>query len=395
MPATTSKKKIAVKKPAVKTSQKVFIATKKSSKKVSVKKKKTTAVVVKKSGKKIAPKKVVVKKITKKSVGKAVKKSPKKIKPIAVVAKKLKEKLVIEKPIVVKVKKEKKAATLPPPTTFNSPLTVISKKNSKKKKFIIEKPVEEKLVGAPVKKVFISQVKPLDEERSPYAEIAKKYKLDIEFQPFFEIHGVTAKEFRRYRIHLHEFTAVIFTSRNAIDHFFRLITELKSPMSSETKYFCTSESIAFYLQKFIQYRKRKVFYGDGTTKDMLAIMSKHIHGEKYLLPCSETANQEIVSHLKKENFNYFEAILYRTVPSEIKHLKLDNYDMMVFFSPSAIEALTKNFPNFKQKGIRIGAFGPTTSIAIKEAGFKIHAQAPRHGISSMAAAIEHYLRMIK
>ena len=293
---------------------------------------------------------------------------------------------------------KKKIATKKPSVKSAKPLTVVAspKKNAKKKASLVAPIiVKEIITGEPVKRLLITQPKPIEGERSPYFEIAKKYKLNIDFQPFFEIHGITAKEFRRYRIHLHEFTSVIFTSRNSIDHFFRLLGELKTPMSSETKYFCTTESIALYLQKFIQYRKRKVFYGDGTTKDMLAIMSKHIEGEKYLLPCSETTNPEILSYLKKNNFDFFEAVLFRTVPSEIKHLQVDSFDMMVFFSPSAIEALTKNFPKFKQNGIRIGAFGPTTCIAVKNAKFKVHVEAPRHGIPSMAAAIEDYLKRIK
>ncbi len=274
--------------------------------------------------------------------------------------------------------------------------TKVSTVKKSKKAVVVKKPeVIEIITGLPVKNVLITQNKPIEGERSPYDEIAKRFKLNIEFQPFFEIHGITAKEFRRYRIHLHEFTSVIFTSRNSVDHFFRLLTEMKTQMSSETKYFCTTESIGLYLQKFIQYRKRKVFYGDGTTRDLLTIMNKHIEGEKYLLPCSETPSTEILSHLKKNKFDFFEAVLFRTVPSIIKHLELDSYDLMIFFSPSAIEALTKNFPKFKQKGIRVGAFGPSTCLAVKDAGFKIHIEAPRHGMPSMAAAIEYYLKMIK
>ena len=276
-----------------------------------------------------------------------------------------------------------------------TPTKAAAAKKNKKSNLVKTPEVLEIITGEPVKKILITQPKPIEGERSPYFEIAKKFKLNIEFQPFFEIHGITAKEFRRYRIHLHEFTAVIFTSRNSVDHFFRLLTELKTQMSSETKYFCATESIALYLQKFIQYRKRKVFYGDGTTKDMLSIMNKHIEGENYLLPCSETPNTEIVSNLKKYKFNYFEAVLFRTVPSEIKHLELDIFDMMIFFSPSAIEALTKNFPRFKQKGIRIGAFGPSTCLAVKDAGFNLHVEAPKHNMPSMAAAIESYLKRIK
>jgi uroporphyrinogen-III synthase len=282
---------------------------------------------------------------------------------------------------------KKKPSTLPVSTKKT---TIKSKK--KATPIIVAKPALPIVKGEKVKTILVTQQKPAEGEKSPYHEIAKRFKVNITFQPFFEIHGITAKEFRRYRIHLHEFTSIIFTSRNAIDNFFRLLTELKVQMSSETKYFCTTESIALYLQKFIQYRKRKVFYGDGTTKDMLSIMNKHIEGESYLLPCSEASNPEIVNHLKKNKFNYTESVFFRTVPSHIKELKIDSFDMMVFFSPSAIEALVKNFPKFKQGGIRIGAFGSTTCLAVKDAKLKLHIEAPKPGVPSMAAAVEEYLK---
>jgi uroporphyrinogen-III synthase len=242
-----------------------------------------------------------------------------------------------------------------------------------------------------IKKILITQPKPQEGDRSPYFEIAKKHKLEVDFQPFFDIHGITTKEFRRYRIHLHEFTAIIFTSRNSIDHFFRLLGELKTQISSETKYFCTTESIGLYLQKFIQYRKRKVFFGDGSIKDLLSIMDKHVE-ENYLVPGSESPNVEIINHLKKNNFKYVETVLYRTVPSPIKHLVLENYDMLVFFSPSAIDALKKNFPRFKQQEILFGAFGSNTCLAVKDAKYKLHIEAPKTGVPSMSAAIEHFLK---
>jgi len=286
----------------------------------------------------------------------------------------------------------KKSAAKKKPTSLPVSTSKIATKKKSTKPVIEVKPAAPIVKGEKVKSILVTQPKPAEGEKSPYTEIAKKYKVNITFQPFFEIHGITAKEFRRYRIQLHEFTSIVFTSRNGIDNFFRLLTELKTQMSSETKYFCTTESIALYLQRYIQYRKRKVFYGDGTTKDMLTIMNKHIEGEKYLLPCSETSNPEIVSNFKKYKFDYTEAVFFRTVPSHIKDLKVDEFDLMVFFSPSAIEALTKNFPKFKQGGTRIGAFGPTTCLAVKEAKLKLHIEAPKPGIPSMAAAVEEYLK---
>jgi uroporphyrinogen-III synthase len=244
-----------------------------------------------------------------------------------------------------------------------------------------------------LKNVLITQPKPEVDIKSPYYDVSKKYKINFDYRPFFEVQGIEPKEFRRYRINLGDYTAVIFTSRNSIDHFFRLSIEMKMLMSSETKYFCTSESIALYLQKFIQYRKRKVFYAEeGTTKDMLAIMSKHQEGEKYLLPCSEVHNSEIVSFLKDNKFDYTESVLYRTVSCEIKDLKLENYDMMIFFSPSGIEAVKRNFPKFKQNNIKFGGFGVNTCMAIKKHGFKVHLEAPSPGVPSMSSAIEHYIK---
>jgi uroporphyrinogen-III synthase len=286
----------------------------------------------------------------------------------------------------------KKSAAKKKPVALSVSIKKIATKKKNAKPIIVAAPVLPIVKGEKVRTILITQPQPAEGEKSPYTEISKRYKVNITFQPFFEIHGITAKEFRRYRIHLHEFTSVVFTSRNGIDNFFRLLTELKTQMSSETKYFCTTESIALYLQRYIQYRKRKVFYGDGTTKDLLTIMNKHIEGEKYLLPCSETSNPEIVNNFKKYKFDYTESVFFRTVPSHIKELKVETFDMMVFFSPSAIEALIKNFPKFKQGNTRIGAFGSTTCLAVKDAKMKVHIEAPKPGVPSMAAAVEEYLK---
>lgn len=279
-------------------------------------------------------------------------------------------------------------------TPLVKPKSLTPKKRAKKVPIPPPPPQFFGLDGMKVKNILITQPKP-DNEKSPYFDMAKRFKLNIDFRPFFEIQSITAKEFRRYRISLHDFTAVIFMSRNSIDNFFRLSAELRMPMSSETKYFCTTESIALYLQKFIQYRKRKVFYGDGTIKDMLNVIGKHIEGERYLMPCSETKNVEIAAYMKANKVNFHEAILYRTVPCVIKDIKVDNFDMMVFFSPSGIEALTKNFPKFKQRNIKIGAFGPSTCLAVKQAGFDLHLPAPQPTLPSMSSAIEAFLKVNK
>ncbi len=284
---------------------------------------------------------------------------------------------------------KKKAIKRPVAATSKSPTK--STRSSKKLPPVPPKPVFYGLDGAKIKKILITQPKP-ENDKSPYFDIARRYKLNIDFRPFFEIQGITAKEFRRYRISLHDFSAIIFTSRNSIDNFFRLSSELKMMMSSETKYFCTTESIGLYLQKFIQYRKRKVFYGDGTTKDLLSIIAKHKEGERYLLPRGESPNVEIANFLQAQKFNYLETLFYRNVPCVIKDIKVDEYDMMVFFSPSGIEALSKNFPKFKQKAIKFGAFGPATCLAVKDSGFELHLPAPQPTLPSMSSAIEAYLK---
>jgi len=247
------------------------------------------------------------------------------------------------------------------------------------------------LDGKIVRKILETQPRP-DNDKSPYFDIARRYKLNIDFRPFFEIQGITAKDFRRYRIQMHEHTAIIFTSRNAVDHFFRIITEMKTPISSEMKYFCTTEAIGLYLQKFIQYRKRKVFYGDGSMKDLLHLISKHKEGERYLLPCGDTPNAEITNYLKAHNFDYIEALCFRNTPCEIKDIKVENYDLIVFFSPSGLEALLQNFPKFKQKNIKFGAFGTATCQAIKDQGFALHLPGPQAGLPSMSSVIEAYMK---
>ena len=241
-----------------------------------------------------------------------------------------------------------------------------------------------------VKKVLVSQPKPTS-EKSPYYDIAEKYGVNIEFRPFIKVEGLTSKDFRQQKISIPEFTAIIFTARTAIDHFFRLCEELRVSIPDTMKYFCVTESVALYLQKYIVYRKRKIFFGNsGKLDDLLPSLIKH-SGEKFLLPVSDV-HKEQTSLLEKNNINYTKAVMYRTVSNDFGPDEKFDYDMLVFFSPSGINSLLKNFPEFEQNDIKIGCFGPTTAKAVREAGLRLDIEAPRPEAPSMTAALELFFK---
>jgi uroporphyrinogen-III synthase len=244
-----------------------------------------------------------------------------------------------------------------------------------------------------VKSILISQPEPTS-EKSPYFDLAEKFKVKIDFRPFIHVEGVPAKEFRQERVNIPEHTAVILTSRNAVDHFFRMCEEMRIQVPETLKYFCMAESVAYYLQKYVVYRKRKIFHGKQSFEDLIEIIRKH-KNEKFLLPCSDIHKRSITDLLDKYNIKYSKSIFYRTVCSDLSDLADVNYDMLVFFSPSGIESLFKNFPDFKQNGTRIAAFGSTTADAVKSAGLKLDVHAPAPGLPSMSMAIEHYIKNTK
>ena len=242
-----------------------------------------------------------------------------------------------------------------------------------------------------VKKVLVSQPKP-SSEKSPYFEIAEKYGVEIEFRPFIKVEGLTAKEFRQSKISISDYTAVIFTARTAIDHFFRLCEEMRISIPDTMKYFCTTESIALYLQKYIIYRKRKIFHGKtGKLDDLLPVLMKH-NKEKFLYAISSVHKTEDLNILDKNNINYTKAVMYRTVSNDFGPDEKFDYDMLLFFSPSGIDSLLKNFPEFKQDEVRIGCFGATTAKAVRDAGFRLDIEAPSVKAPSMTAALEMYLK---
>ncbi|OYW79109.1 MAG: uroporphyrinogen-III synthase, partial [Sphingobacteriia bacterium 32-37-4] len=228
------------------------------------------------------------------------------------------------------------------------------------------------------RKILISQPKP-ESERSPYFDLERKHNVELVFHPFIVLEGIPARDFRKQKIDVQQYTAIIFTSRNAIDHFFRMSEELKLSIAQDTKYFCITEAVALYLQKFILYRKRKVFYGaDGTNKSMLDVINKHKEAEKFLYVCSENQqDSEICSWLKNNKCDFQLAYMYRTISNDIKPvLQKNDYDMICFFTPSGVKSLLDNFPDFKQNGTVLTAFGGNTSKAVIEAGFNLEIQVP-------------------
>ncbi len=241
-----------------------------------------------------------------------------------------------------------------------------------------------------VKSILVSQPKP-SSEKSPYFKLAEKYEIKVDFRPFIQIDPISHKEFRKQKVNFLDHTAVIFTSRNAVDHFFRLCTESKVEMPSDMKYFCISEQTANYLQKYIVIRKRKIFTGTRTAADLIELLKKH-KNEKYIFPCSNIRKNDIPNFLKNNEYNYTEGIIYKTVASDLSDLADVNYDVIAFFSPSGINSLFVNFPDFKQNNTRIAAFGPTTAKAVRDAGLNLDIEAPMPNAPSMTGAIELYIK---
>lgn len=241
-----------------------------------------------------------------------------------------------------------------------------------------------------IKSILVSQPAP-SAESSPYLEIAKKEKIKIEFRPFIHVEGVDAKELRTQKIDLSQYTGVIFTSKNAIDHYFRLAEEMRFAVPDEMRYICQSEAIANYLQKHIIYRKRKISFGEKTMADLLPLFKKH-HTEKYLFPCSDVMSEESAKILDQSGIDWTKAIMYRTVGSDLTDVNIDEFDMLAFFSHQGIKSLFQNFPKFKQGDKKIAVFGLTTQHAAEEAGLRVDVMAPTKETPSMTMAIEKFVR---
>ena len=243
--------------------------------------------------------------------------------------------------------------------------------------------------------VLITQPRP-ESEKSPYFELERKYSVKLTFHPFIKLEPIPAREFRKQKIDLNTFTAVIFTSRNAIDHFFRMCEEMKISIGQDNKYFCITEAVALYLQKFILYRKRKVFYGaDGTNKSMFDVINKHKENEKFLYVCSENQqDNEIVNWLKNNSCDFQLAFMYRSVSNDVKVVMDSNeFDIICFFTPSGVRSLFDNYPKFSQNGTLIGAFGNNTVKASEDAGLHVDIKVPAPQSPSMISALDHYLAL--
>ncbi|GGE38812.1 uroporphyrinogen-III synthase [Psychroflexus planctonicus] len=244
-----------------------------------------------------------------------------------------------------------------------------------------------------VKTILISQPEP-KVENSPYAELEDKLKVKIDFIPFIHVEGVDTKEVRQQKIDLKKFSAIILTSRNAVDNFFRIAEEMRYEVPDTLKYFCQSEAVAFYLQKYVVYRKRKIYVAKRTFQDLIDILKKH-KSESFLLPSSDVLKPTVPKQLDKLGINWSRAILYRTVVSDLSHLKDVTYDILVFFSPSGIKSLFENFPDFEQKDTKIAVFGNTTIKAAKDHGLNVNIKAPTPETPSMTMALEKYIKKHK
>jgi uroporphyrinogen-III synthase len=245
-----------------------------------------------------------------------------------------------------------------------------------------------------VSSILITQPRP-ETEKSPYFDLAKKYGIQLDFHPFIRVEGLTGKEFRKQRVDIAEYTAIVFTSRYAVDHFFRICEELKVKVSQDMKYFCITEAVALYLQKFIHYRKRKVFFSaDGSTAGLLEVIGKH-KNEKYIVPTSDSGKADVAQYMQKHSIPYAEVTLYRMVSNDITPVMEAAYDMIVFFSPFSVQTLFEHYPKYQQKTTMIGAFGPTTSKAVEDSGLRLDIKAPAPNAPSMVSALEIFLAEAK
>ena len=242
-----------------------------------------------------------------------------------------------------------------------------------------------------IKSILVSQPEPKT-EKNPFSDLAERFNLKVDFRSFIHVEGVDPQDFRQQRVNLANYTAVIFTSRMAIDHYFRIAKETRFTVPDEMKYFCVSEAVAYYLQNYVVYRKRKIFHGKQTFQDLMQLVIKH-KTENFLVPCSDIQRKNIPEQLEKNKVNFQNATLYKTVCSDLSDLEDVKYDILVFYSPSGIQSLIKNFPGFKQNGTKIAAFGQTTAQAAENAGLRIDIKAPMPGIPSMTMAIEKFIKV--
>lgn len=397
------KKKKSIKTPSTKTNSKVKKATvkkavKKVTKKASPKKPTKKVVAKKKLVKKSAPKKiakkVVVKKVAKKPIAKKI--APKK--PIKkVVAKKAAPVKKVVAPVKSKPEVKIKTHVVATPKTevvaSAEKFVKIGVKTKKQLVPVTPQPVIE-VSNYPknkVKTILISQPKP-ENDKNPYYDLAKKYNLIETFRQFIKIEGLPVKDFRAQRIDILEHKAVILTSRMAVDHYFRMCNEMRVTVPESMKYFCINEATAYYLQKYIQYRKRKIFFGHQTIQDLVDVIRKN-REEKFLLPAADVQKEQICEFLDAIDIKYTKAIMYRTVSADLSDIKnLNDFDCLVFFTPAGINSLKQNFPNFKQGNTRIACFGAATANTLKKHGYRLDIYAPNPKNPSMSGALDEYIK---
>ncbi|MBA2613291.1 MAG: uroporphyrinogen-III synthase [Bacteroidetes bacterium] len=375
----SAKKKLVKKKLVKKLIKKNKVSLQKAS---STKKKNKPKPVVKKT--KALPKKITKKATVKKLIKKVAKPTPKVVIKTADIAK------------VKPVKEKKVLVNKNIKENIDLALTVKRPRKSSKKPIItLPPPPKIEVSNFPknkVKNILISQPKPGEGDKNPYIDLGKKYNVNPTFRQFIKIEGLNSQDFRTQRVDILEHGAVILTSRLSVDHYFRLCNEMRITVPESMKYFCINEQTAYYLQKYIQYRKRKIFFGHGTILDLVDVIRKN-KDEKFLLPASDVTKEQIVDFLDELKITYTKATFYRTVSADLADIKsLNDFDMLVFFTPAGIKSLKHNFPNFKQGNTRIAAFGHVAAQTAKEMGYRLDIFAPNPQNPSMSGAIDAYIK---
>lgn len=359
--------------------------------------------VKKRSAKKKATKKLIKNsvKVSGKTISKSKKAKPAKMasKTSKILIKKIvpkKQNHIVQKSVLKAVKEKKVIAY----AEVKEPIEKVQaikrpRKSSKKPLIILLPPPPVEVSGYPknkIKTILVSQPKPTESDKNPYFDLAKKYHINVHFRQFIKVEGLTAQEFRVQRIEILEHGAVILTSKLAVDHFFRICNEMRVTVPESLKYFCINEQTAYYLQKYIQYRKRKIFFGHGTLLDLVDVIRKN-KAEKFLLPASDVNKEKIVDFLDEVKITYTKATFYKTVEADLSDINtLTEFDVLVFFTPVGIKSLKKNFPNFKQGNTRIAAFGHITALMVKSLGYRLDIFAPNPQNQSMTGALDSYLK---
>jgi uroporphyrinogen-III synthase len=299
------------------------------------------------------------------------------------------------KPVVEKAKKPETSAQNGQNAQQDNQAAKRPRKSSRKPVITLPPPPKIEVSNYPknkVKNIMVSQPKPVDPDKNPFIILGRKYNVNITFRHFIKVEGLSSQDFRAQRIDILEHGAVILTSKLSVDHYFKMCNEMRVTVPETMKYFCINEQTAYYLQKYIQYRKRKIFFGHGTILDLVDVIRKN-KDEKFLLPVSDVHKEQIVEFLDELHINYTKGIFYKTVSADLSDVKnLNEYDVLVFFTPAGIRSLKQNFPNFKQGGTRIAAFGHTAALAVKELGLRLDIFAPYPQNPSMTGALDAYIR---